>query len=477
MSHVKHAYLFLKSHMRTQAGRAWSFLFWSMIVFVSFVPIKSAFAYSTFYMPISSAGVIDGALPPFNNQNISLQISCVNSFNTTGASGQSVSGFIGIKDLETYFAYPATVPFGCGPATTTSQTVYYSYGYFDSSNGQYFGAFYRDSNGVWNSGSVPASTDTRIENLFPSVNSTTSAPVTLSFDYFVNSTDVISTISGGYYYDCLRITSVYGTVSTGLPTANTYTKCGHSFGDGTIGYATDTLTHIDLPLVDASSTYIGDVFVTVSLVSEADNSNSRLLCYLDCETWSFAINSYTLPNDSIFASSSFGGFGYSAAAVSAICNPATTTVSTLFINTNFSASQCLTLLFTPNADLIGMYVSNSKAALTTHFPIGYITDFVSILATTSSSSITVINATVPSGVVGGGSHISLNLNGSLNSILNATSSRYNNASASSTQTFYQITSYYWNLILYILCGFYIFRRILGSHMIPHFNNKDKKKTS
>ena len=100
------------------------------------------------------------------------------------------------------------------------------------------------------------------------------------------------------------------------------------------------------------------------------------------------------------------------------------------------------------------------------FPIGYITDFVTIVSTSTESSLVVVDATLPSVLPGGGAHIHIDLAHILDPVLNATSTIFNNESAPSTQTFYEITSHYWNIVLYLAVVFYIIARIVGSHIVP-----------
>jgi len=123
--------------------------------------------------------------------------------------------------------------------------------------------------------------------------------------------------------------------------------------------------------------------------------------------------------------------------------------------------------FIPTSDAITSNVQQLHDDVLVKFPIGYVTDFVSILASsTASSTLPLIDATIPDGIAGAGSHIHLDLAHSLDFVLNATTSSFNNSSASSTQTFYEITSGYWKIIVYLGAGFYIIARIIGSHLIP-----------
>jgi len=94
---------------------------------------------------------------------------------------------------------------------------------------------------------------------------------------------------------------------------------------------------------------------------------------------------------------------------------------------------------------------------------------VEIFTSSTTSALPVLSATVPSGIVGTGSHIDLDLNHSLDFILNADIGSFSNESASSTKTFYEFTSRYWDIMVYMALAFYILRRILGGHLIPHIN--------
>jgi len=157
----------------------------------------------------------------------------------------------------------------------------------------------------------------------------------------------------------------------------------------------------------------------------------------------------------------------STAALSNMCNPFSGSVSTLFYNTNFNVLSCTAFLLIPDSGYLFDSLSNFRDNVSTHFPLGYITDLISIMSTTSSSSLPVISATIPTGIVGGGSTINLDPTHVLDFVLNSTGGTF----TADSDTFYEKTSYYWNLILYILAGFYIFRRILGRSVIPFIHKK------
>ena len=128
-------------------------------------------------------------------------------------------------------------------------------------------------------------------------------------------------------------------------------------------------------------------------------------------------------------------------------------------------------LFYPSASSQNTLTSTLSADnLKYRFPLGYVTDFVTIISTSTESSLVVVDATLPSVLPGGGAHIRIDLSHMLDPVLNATSTIFNNASAPSTQTFYEITSHYWNIILYLAVVFYVIARIVGSHIVPDLSH-------
>jgi len=129
-------------------------------------------------------------------------------------------------------------------------------------------------------------------------------------------------------------------------------------------------------------------------------------------------------------------------------------------------SDLITWSFVPTSDAVSYFGTTIYEDVLTKFPVGYLTDFILIMSTTTVGSLTIIDATIPSALpFGQGQHIELDLAGQLDYILNATTSVFSTAEASSTETFYEITSYYWNIIISMLAFFYVLSRILGSHLI------------
>jgi len=173
-------------------------------------------------------------------------------------------------------------------------------------------------------------------------------------------------------------------------------------------------------------------------------------------------NSYSSLNGLYANASSTASYSYNLNT----CNPFTGSPSTLFLNTAFDVGTCAGVLFIPDQGLLNDSLDSLKENVLNRFPLGYVTDFVSIVATTSTSSLTVIDAYTPSVLPGGGSHIRLDLAGVFDTMLYATTSKYANVSASSTRTFYEITSDYWKIIVYVTAFLYILGRIVGTQSVP-----------
>jgi len=142
--------------------------------------------------------------------------------------------------------------------------------------------------------------------------------------------------------------------------------------------------------------------------------------------------------------------------------------TTLNITTNcnplggsFDISNCLLGILYPGNEVF----VEDLALLRAMPPWGYVFRLYDIMSDTASTSMVIFAATVPNGVPGAGGTITLDLNHSLDFILNSTST-FRTAEASSTRTFYEITSFYWDIIVYLGLAFYVLKRLLGSQLVP-----------
>lgn len=130
---------------------------------------------------------------------------------------------------------------------------------------------------------------------------------------------------------------------------------------------------------------------------------------------------------------------------------------------------CLGFLLVPSITDIENLGGDLKDNVLTHFPLGYITDFVAILGNSTTSQLYVINATLPSALgLGSNKSITLSVNHVLDFVLNATTSQFTNASAPDTRSLFDITNDYWKKLLYLGLIFYIVSRLLGSHLMPNW---------
>jgi len=145
----------------------------------------------------------------------------------------------------------------------------------------------------------------------------------------------------------------------------------------------------------------------------------------------------------------------------------TTTQSVIRCNpVDFDITTCVISLIVPPQSTYVNALNRLKSDALTHFPLGYVTDFISILYDTSEGTMTPIDAYVPSVLPGGGAHIRLDLSHVLDTVLYATTSIYTNVSAPDTRSLYDITNDYWELVVYIMAGIYFLTRILGAHLFP-----------
>lgn len=139
----------------------------------------------------------------------------------------------------------------------------------------------------------------------------------------------------------------------------------------------------------------------------------------------------------------------------------------LWERTVFGFKVALCELFIPSKTDMASIIRTATSTILNKFPLGYVTSFVSTISSTATSSIPIFSATIPAGMAGAGASITLDISHSLDYILNATTSAdFMSGTATSTQTFYELTETYWNIFVYIGVFLYILYRILGSALIP-----------
>jgi len=136
-----------------------------------------------------------------------------------------------------------------------------------------------------------------------------------------------------------------------------------------------------------------------------------------------------------------------------------------FVGGDFSV--CLGQLFIPREFYMKASIEVLKDEVVHIFPIGYFVDFVQILATTSTSTLQLVDAELPSVLAGGGSTLNITLDAhSMDMLWNATSSQFLTTKQNDTRSFFEITNGYWRILMVLLALMYILRRILGVSVIP-----------
>jgi len=135
-------------------------------------------------------------------------------------------------------------------------------------------------------------------------------------------------------------------------------------------------------------------------------------------------------------------------------------------NTDYSIISCMAFLFVPDSSEVYETISQLKENVLTHFPLGYFTDFITLISSTTPKSLNILEATIPNSLPCSGCYIHLDLDNSLDMLLNATSGPYISATEDDTRTLYEITEEYWEIIVNLGVLFYILGRIVNSFNIP-----------
>jgi hypothetical protein len=125
----------------------------------------------------------------------------------------------------------------------------------------------------------------------------------------------------------------------------------------------------------------------------------------------------------------------------------------------------------PNQEQVSNNIATLRDGFLTKFPLGYLTDFVTILTSSTTGSLPAINVTLPSGMIGAGAHINLDLTNVLAPVLDATTSQFFGTSAPDSGTFFDITNRYWDYFVYMGLALYFISRIVGSHVISRLRHR------
>jgi len=300
----------------------------------------------------------------------------------------------------------------------------------------------------------PVDTTTRIIDFDPQNGTTTSNPVTFSLHAYVNEEDIGDFIGVNFTLHNIDQNVLLGSIFS--PYDIVFLDGFQATTSGDFYFSTTTVVAEGNYRVEASirRSFLSGIFNS-PFSSINDDQSHQFIVGSPTFIGNISQQSFSSINQ-LFASTS----ATSTSALAGSCN----------VLSGFSVTNCLAFLFIPDAGLVYDSLTDFRDKVSTHFPLGYLTDFIGIISTTTTSSLTVINATVPSVLPGHGSSITLSLTGILDSVLYATTSQFTMAGASTTQTFYDFTSYYWRIFVYLGAFLYIFGRIVGSHLVPSLGN-------
>jgi len=111
-----------------------------------------------------------------------------------------------------------------------------------------------------------------------------------------------------------------------------------------------------------------------------------------------------------------------------------------------------------------------------NFPVGFLTEFISIMSTTTSEELPVLSAHLPSALGLGQQELEVTVSStSLAWLWNSTTGEFINESAPSSDTLYEITVVYWRILVYLSAFMYMLYRVFGSFLIPGFDPVGNKR--
>jgi len=307
---------------------------------------------------------------------------------------------------------------------------------------------------IYDTGGIPPDeATTHILNFLPAEGTTTANPVDFGVDVFIADEDVTS------------VQSVLVTL--------------HNIDQNVLGVFS-IFSNDDIILFNELVTSAGYLYLaTTTTLTEGNyrveaciNATAFSIPYPfadlnDCQSHQFVVGTPTFIGN--ISQNSFTSMNAYYASSSATSTVALAGKCVPFLG--FDAMDCLAFLFVPDAYLMHQSMENFKLAVLTHFPLGYVTDFVSIISTsTVPVSLILLDVEVPQGIVGAGAHLTLDATNVLDFVLDATSSQFVSSTHSDSRSFYEITNQYWTYFVFIAALLYILRRVLGSHVIPDFRH-------
>jgi hypothetical protein len=312
---------------------------------------------------------------------------------------------------------------------------------------------------VWSGSIVEDNTETRIISMLPANGTTTASgqPVYFELNGYINPDDWGKIFKIKIDFRNLDLNTITASLTFGQFSIDQnifYSNLASSSGYFTISSTTNLVDgnyRVEARLWNA----VDFPFGLSMMLTEKVFVQHQFIVGQATFLGNLATNMYNEMNE-IFASST----ATTTAASSADCNPAG------WILGETKLVRCLAFLFVPDSKRVSDSMVSLYNGILRKWPLGYVTDFWAIMGTTSTTSLELFNAVIPPGIPGAGSQLTLDLTGSIDYILYATSGPFISGNATSTETFYDITSRYWRIFIYLAAFLYILRRILGVDIIP-----------
>lgn len=310
-------------------------------------------------------------------------------------------------------------------------------------------------------------TTTHYISVTPANGTTTATTTTLGQDVYVNASDLSSTTAVTTTYSnayCSSVSdSVIDAVSNTLGQGCSFSLTWNIASSGESSYSTTT-----------TFTY-GGTWRYVSTISNTTGSWCLFGYCLFSNTSDVAQTSGTFivgqPNaldliNGYIASSSgeLTSLATSTAAVSSLCNP---------FSGSFSIGSCIYVLIIPDASTTEALVSGVSGKFLTYAPLGYVTRFIAIFGSGTTTPLPVFSYTPPAVVGYSQGAITLNpwnLFGTSSFIGSLTSS-----SSTGSKTLRQIAEPYWDFLWTLVLALAIIGRITGIY--PHIHSRGAQDTA
>jgi hypothetical protein len=310
----------------------------------------------------------------------------------------------------------------------------------------------------------PTDTSTHLISLTPLNNSTTSNPVTFTLQAYIAPEDIGTFIGVKFWLHNIDQNTILGGLTQYFNNNDIYLLDGfNATTSGYFNYSTTTILAEGNYRINAQikRSYLSGWIVN-PLSSINNEWNNQFIVGSSTFIGNISQNSFGLLNGTL--TSSTGTIGTN-------CNPIKASGTFGFAyNEQASITACLAYLLIPDSGQLQTTLTDFKDNVATHFPLGYVTDFLLTMSTTSTTSLNIIDVQIPEGMAGTGATLKLDITHVFDPILNAKVDKfvYKNSEGigqiATSTTLYEYTSFWWEMIIYILAGLYLLARILGMHL-------------